>query len=417
MMAKRLRLVALAFVGMDYEVLAPPGFAGEQRHVDAFRCAARMLLVTGVLVVLSGCAAMPLQRFKPVIAPPNTSCQRERIVFLADEPTTFHYVLPSAGPGARLLASNTFETYYTTIQTTVRAKLPPSLQQHKVTNAFLEFFIAVSGEAQLDAQIADGTLADSKQIEVEREAIRKHNAPRKLTHGQMKDFADKVFDLQLKPGVAALTGSAVDRKGLSAAEKKFLDTHPPLDTTFLAYFKAYYHGKFFDRMGTATSKPQISLTIPDSDIAAAETVLLEFLIDAMDPTPVMGDAAPGSVNTNTHFYPGNSTNAPTAYSSGLATYVQIPQDPTACGITTTNAWVLKLLANGASDQAAAVGGLIANTPGGISFGLGVFGKISIGDNQTLSVLVKTAASRVALRATLAGSYWTLRHVYFSVPEP
>jgi len=131
-----------------------------------------------------------------------------------------------------------------------------------------------------------------------------------------------------------------------------------------------------------------------------------------------GDSPSGSVDTNTTFYPGNSTEQPTAYSTNPAIYVQIPKDHNACGITTTNAWVLRDLANGASGQAAAVGGLVANTPGGISIGLGVLGKISIGDNQTLSVMVKTAASRVALRATLASSYcWTLRHVKFDVPEP
>jgi hypothetical protein len=99
-------------------------------------------------------------------------------------------------------------------------------------------------------------------------------------------------------------------------------------------------------------------------------------------------------------------------------YVEIPEGTsTACGITTTNVWVLRDLANGASDQAAAVGGLVANTPGGLSIGLGVIGEISIRDNQTLSVMVKTAASRVALRATLASSYFILRHVKFNVVEP
>jgi hypothetical protein len=71
---------------------------------------------------------------------------------------------------------------------------------------------------------------------------------------------------------------------------------------------------------------------------------------------------------------------------------------------------------GASGKATAVGGLVAKTPGGTSLGLGMLGKISIGDNQTLSVMVKTGASRIALRATLASSYWTLRNVKFDVSE-
>ena len=233
----------------------------------------------------------------------------------------------------------------------------------------------------------------------------------------MKGFADKLFDLQLKPDAASLTGYSVNQSALSAERAKSLSKRPPLDKTFIAYFEAYYKGNFVDRMGTQLDKPQISSTVPDSEIVAAETVLLEFLIDLVDRSPVMGNAAPESVIGGTIFYPGANTNQPTAYSTKLAPYVQIPTDGNACGITTTNVWVLRDLANGASGQAAAVGGLVANTPGGISVGLGVLGKISIGDNQTLGLMVKTAASRIALRATLASSYWILRNVKFDVPEP
>jgi hypothetical protein len=56
---------------------------------------------------------------------------------------------------------------------------------------------------------------------------------------------------------------------------------------------------------------------------------------------------------------------------------------------------------------------VANTPGGLSISLGVLGKISIGDNQTLSDLVKTAASDLALRASLLTTYMVLRHVQFT----
>ena len=73
--------------------------------------------------------------------------------------------------------------------------------------------------------------------------------------------------------------------------------------------------------------------------------------------------------------------------------------------------------NAASDQATVVGGLVTNTVGGISIGLGVLGKISIGDNQTLSDLAKTAASEVALRAALATSYLTLNNMKFDVAQP
>jgi hypothetical protein len=382
--------------------------------------AAAMLLVVGTAAVLSGCAAIPLNRLQPVVAPPSPTCTSSGgLGFLTseNEPAKFHYALPNGATDTIV----DFETYRTRVHTAVQAKLPSALKQHKVTTALTDFLLSVSAEAQLDAQIADGTVKASKATESQRSAIQKHSGPSKLTHGEMKDFADKLFDLQLKPGAAALTSSSVDQSGLSAKETKFATTNQP-DPTFIAYFQAYYKGQFIDRMGTKMAAPQISLTVPDTEITAAETVLLEFLMDTIDPTPVMGGDDPGSVTSSTIFYPGATANTPTVYAvthaANPAIYVKIPAgSATACGITTTNVWVLRDLANGASDQAAAVGGLIANTPGGLSLGLGVVGKLSIGDNQTLSVLVKTAASRVALRATLASSYFTLRHVKFNVTEP
>lgn len=123
---------------------------------------------------------------------------------------------------------------------------------------------------------------------------------------------------------------------------------------------------------------------------------------------------------STTYYPGNSANQPTALTTGMAEYVQIPSETDqdgkpsgACGITTQNVWLLQTLANGASDEASTVGGLVANTAGGLGVSLGVFGKISIGDNATLSDLVKAAASELALRSTLMVSYHTLRHAKFT----
>jgi hypothetical protein len=211
---------------------------------------------------------------------------------------------------------------------------------------------------------------------------------------------------------------------------------PGVQAYSFTYLKAYYDGKFYDRLSVAVSKPQLpnssnlvsslsNFSVPDSEIVAAETVLLEFLMDTIDPTPVMGDTKcpiPGTSATasctpdpndpkTTTYYPGKSSDQPTALTVGYAKYVQLPA--TGCGITTKNVWILQTLASGASDEAATVGGLVANTPGGLSIGLGIVGKISIGDNATPSDLVKTAASEVALRTTLLSSYFSLYRVNFT----
>jgi hypothetical protein len=403
--------------------------ANAQARCNDKICFPIKILLLAWPLAMAGCAAIPLKRLEPVVTP-SPPCTSERFKLPPGEPEGFHYSLPAAAiTGGRLQYISGdgphpgpyFEDYHQAVQQGVSAKIPPGLKQGsslKVVNALTEFFVAVSGGAQLDAQIADGTLNDNARIGIERTAIRKHGAPPKLTHGQIKAFSDKLFDLQLKPRPSDLTAASVHQPALSEEEAKSLSARPPLDQTFVKYFEAFYGGKFTDRMSTVLSKPKIATTIPDSEIVDAETVLLEFLVDAIDPTPVMGDSTEPPTVGSTKFYPGGTTDEPTAYSTGLAKYVQLPPgSKTACGITTQNVWVLRDLANGASGQAAAVGGLVANTPGGISLGLGVLGKISIGDNQTLSVLVKTAASRLALRATLASCYAILRHVEFNVSEP
>jgi hypothetical protein len=368
--------------------------------------AVRMLMVTGALAVLCGCTAMPLKRFKPVIAPPPGICKPGSTSLLAGEPPdTFHYVSPGKPNDPDIKPfPKTFEEYYGAVQKNVQKNMPTELADSKVTLAFMKYFTTVSGQAQLDAQISVGRLdkvKDSALIASEQKAIDRHRPPKKLTHGEMKDFADKLFDLQLKPGATELT-------------------KPDKRAMLVAYFQAYYKGTFVDRMGTTEDKPKIGTTIPDAEITAAETVLLELLIDSIDPTPILGGDPPSSVNPgSTNFYPGGTTAVPTSYSFNPAKYVQIPAgSEDACGITQQNIWVLRDIVNGASNQAGAVGGLVVDTWGGATAGIAVLNlKFSVGDNQTLSVMVTTAASRLALRLALASGYKTLQYVRFNVPEP
>jgi hypothetical protein len=395
------------------------------------------VVVASAVLVLTGCTLLPMRNLRPVIAPPiGGACTTTTRALLANEVGVgFQYILPhDANTRSPERAVTDFEAYNAAIQTRVASKLPPALAQHRVTKAFSEFLTSVSAEAQLDAQVSDGTLnltntTDTNKLASERALIQKHKVTANLKHSELKNFAKILFDSQLKHGPADFTDAGANLATLGPESKAALASRPRFDASLVAYLKAYYDGKFYDRMGTAVTKPQIpsasqtvnqlisstpiNFSVPDSEIVAAETVLLEFLIDCIDPTPVMGDK--DNHPSGTTYYPGGSSNEPTALATGLADYVTLPQD--GCGVTLKNVWVLKDLANAASDQAAAVGGLVVNTPGGISLGLGIVGKISIGDNQTLSDLVKTAASDLALRATLATSYFTLRHVTFNPVQP
>ena len=366
-------------------------------------------------------------------------------------PSQFGYLLPDgddfeSGKTIHATKLANFNAYDKAVTARVSDKLGPELAEDPVVKAFTAAVESVSAEAQLDAQIAD-TTARGVNVQKEFEDIRKKAAPAKLNHIQLKHFSNKIYEIQLKHTATEYIPNAVPNKavvaaatsGRSSLTQTASTTRPKFDQALVAYLKAYYDNKFYDRMGTLISKPQLpdssnllaslsNFSVPDSEITAAESVMLEFLVDTVDPTPVLGNTqcpiptttanptcqpASGDPSTTT-YYPGNSSNQPTALTVGLAKYVEIPAQ--GCGFTTKNVWVLQTLANGASDEAGTVSGLVANTAGGLGVSLGVFGKISIGDNATLSDLVKTGASELGLRTTLLASYFSLYHLNFTPYE-
>jgi hypothetical protein len=391
----------------------------------------RGVVIAALLLMLSGCAAIPVRRLEPAsLAASANSCTNNPALRIAisrsDNGTQkFAFLVPpsvAALPESIDLpkransksvpkTAGSYAEYRSQVEKS-KVYLPEQIRDDVVTNAFVGMMTKISASAQVDAAVSLGILSQEEGTS-QQEIIRKAPVATKLTHRQLKSFADKFFDYQLRPSLANVDTSVVVENG----QLKKSDKSSGKINTFATYFKAYYEGKFVSRLGQTISKPDISLTIPDSEIAAAETVLLEFLIDLVDATPVLGnDDDPDKATT---FYPGGS-NKPTALTTEpkLARYQKI-RDPGAgvCGVTTANIQYLVDLANGASDRAATIGGLVANTPGGLSIGLGVLGKISIGDNQTLSTLAKTAASELAARATFTASYFALEHVKIPVNPP
>lgn len=405
----------------------------------------RLHLISATLLCLSGCTLVKVSSLKPAIAPltANSTCGDTSLASiealepgssnLSTKSSVILYDLPrSAQDGhasKQMYASQEnaygYANYSKRIETNISQKIPTELATHRVTVVFRKLLTSTAAEAQLSAQLSEKSATKNQAlIQAEKAAIEKDIVTPNLKQSELKDFAKKLFATQMRHGAADAISQPPNVEFLTKASGLDTSTRPPLNNALLAYLRAYYDGKFYDRFGTAISKPQslskaaespfpLAFSVPDSEIVAAETVLLEFLIDTIDGVPVMGNTnEPGD---KTIYYPGGTANQPTALATKFVSYVPLPED--GCGITQKNVWLLKMLANSASDQAAAVGGLVANTPGGISLGLGVVGKISIGDNQTLSDMVKAAISEVALRATLTASYYSLRHVQFDIPQP
>jgi hypothetical protein len=307
-----------------------------------------------------------------------------------------------------------FSTYAEQVMGAAETYLPVAVRDDDVALGFVRIMIKASAKAQISAmkaivatQAYDGASAQNKKILEQESAIESYSVPDRLTHDQLKKFADKLFDYNLdfylgSPKAESINGSA-----------------------FGKYFNEYYKGAFVDRFGQTIKKPELSMTVPNAEIAAALTFLMEYLTDLVDPTPILGDTVQESASTK--YYPGAGINPgpgakkPTARLAQLVRYEYIKDQ--GCGVTTKNAYLLAVLANAASDRAAALSGLIAETPGGFGVSLGIFGKLSIGDNQTLATIVKAAASKLASRLAYATAYWALSTLaetddaskYFNLP--
>jgi hypothetical protein len=383
------------------------GFATANRTTVLSRSAA-LLLSSAALI---GCSAISINDIKPLIEKAQGQCDAPKRILQASD--GFHFVLPHAAASGRLTRgeytvsapaeARTFADFEAQAQST-RLLLPEALNEDPVTDAIFRLMIKTSAQAQVEAAKAAGVTIPA---EVEAQ-VAAYALPKRLRHSELTAFAKRLLRAQLAPVIVAPDPTRTARD--------------PYKNAFAAYFTAYYEGTFVDRFGKSITKPQLAQTIagiegtplgtpitfaiPDADIASAFTVLLEYTIDLIDATPVLGDTAQAAAGTK--YYPGGLTAKPTALAANLAHYAQVSSS--GCGVTAGNTKILADVAAAAGDKASALSGLESQSVGGFGMSLGVFGKISVGDNQTLGTIVKTTASRVAMRAAYAAAYWALQSI-------
>lgn len=269
--------------------------------------------------------------------------------------------------------------------------MPQELINDKVFQALTQAAQAAASQAQRDISLRAALPAALSVSPTE--------SPGGLSNGDFKKFAETLRHSMVSAPLAY--GSDHTLAG-TPPKNMTTESRPPFSKAFVFYFSQYYKGKFVDRMGNKLAKPTLSRTIGNTDIAGAVEVMWELILDYKFSTPIWKDA-------NSHYYPGNSSDAPTALDAGLVTAITMldPKDSEHCGITPLKAEAIEYLANTASDSASSLGGLVGGSFGGLHFGLGVMGKVSIGDNQTLQTLVKTSLARTASRAAEEASYRAL----------
>jgi hypothetical protein len=382
----------------------------------------RVLAGITVVSALSGCTAINFANMLEPVPKVAGSCKSQGNTVLSltlpsdgnrwvlDESKPFAYILPPAavasvnGTSIQSLTPTvtspgywrtqpktpvtTFEVFKEKIETASDQRIPEAVRSTSVYIAFRSNMIKSLAEAQTDM----GVQAGVKMADTEAAKVRSYSPDSTVSLGDAKVFVKILAETQLRP--------TIRNPQVSDASEN--------DNIFAEYFSTYYSGKFVDRFGQTIAKPSLklpsltdssksidlSLTVSDADIASALTVLVEYLADLLDSTPVLGSSDPGKVTTSgpsaTTFYPGATTSVPTAYVLKTADYKKVS---TGCGVTADNAKILGFIAKAAGDEAQLVNGLVAQSAGGLGVSLGVFGKISIGDNQTLGTLIKTFASR------------------------
>lgn len=406
--------------------------------------------VLGIVVGLSGCTAIDLSKLEVRDFADIKSCKddrgralgverRSQEMALRSSEVEIGFLMPKSpsAPSARARAepeAATFQVYDAATTTALNYSLPPSLQNDAVIESIRRIMVKTSAAAQIHNARMDGVRVSSAQIN----EVQSYPTNNNISLSQLKAFADKVSASMLRPTIRPQGAPLVNLRGAVVEEG---DKESSSKRDFAGYFVAYYSGEFVDRLGQKIERPKfdvsfpIALVIPNADIAAAVSVIVEFIVDLVDPTPVLGNAETASaVTKETKFYPGGTANMPTAFAMGFANYKEIlPKEPdeaeraaltrrpagrktdeppkyATCGLTQENSKVLSAISNSAADNAALVSGLVSETAGGLELGLGVMGKISIGDNQTLATIVKTAASRLGGRIGLASAYWTITAV-------
>jgi hypothetical protein len=174
----------------------------------------------------------------------------------------------------------------------------------------------------------------------------------------------------------------------------------------LQYFYKYYRGSFTPYMGATLATPTLSssssastaYTVSDTEIVNAVSVFVEFLLDDIFHSPIWTVTSKGKST----YYPSGSATAPTALTlNNLQSLGTLSSGLSGCGMNIPKANFVRILANAFSDAATTDAGLVVKSAGGIEVGLGILGKVSIGDNKTLTDLVQMAVSEVIARLTVA----------------
>jgi hypothetical protein len=266
------------------------------------------------------------------------------------------------------------ETQITQAISKVHSVLPSELKGDPVVNTVLAHaqYVTANSRAAAKSLLKSGTVTPTAVVP---------KPANTLTHLDIDRFSKVI-------------SSQVLRRTPATANASDPNNTDPFWQKLRAYYIAYYDGKFNTFFGDNLAKPTASLTISDNEILQAATVFVELLMDeALGAQIWIGP-------DNKTYYPGGNTNKPTSLTVNNITPPSIKAGPEGCGMNVAKANAMRYLELSFSKAASTETALAIKSAGSIEIGLGIVGKLNIGDNNLLSSLVTGIVSEIVGRLTV-----------------
>jgi hypothetical protein len=244
-----------------------------------------------------------------------------------------------------------------------------------------------------------------------------------LNANTLKNFGERIHE--------RFFSHDLDREGMRADLASTKAHVEEFNQVLVAYVSAYVDGKYVDRFGNTLPTPAISRTVGNTEIAGVLSVMIDAVADYVVRSPVWTDP------TGKIYYPAAFNAAapdltkdpkamplkPTVVDIKVKTRDQggddgtplikpLPLVASGCGIDEAKAQAIEYLGQTAALKASMVGGISGGSFGGFGVSFGAFGKVSVGDNQTVQVVIKTVLAKVAERVAADAAYRLL----YKVPD-
>ena len=339
------------------------------------RTAIKALLFSCTGFLTTGCTIFQLDSLVPAAAISETQ-----------DPL---YTITMCHPTSKLTPSALADRHMAKIRSihnradTIQASLPPQLASDPVFNSMVANIKYISTTSLVKAR---QKLSGTNEITPEDASyLAKAPKPPPISHTDIPSFLHNISSLALRN--TANPASAGD----SYNQQLFWSKADQ-------YYKAYFAGNFVTYFMQQLPKPTLSATITDAEIDNAALVFIEFVFDEiLQPTFWYGKDG--------KYYPaGVALKIPPTYltvNNILPGSLEvIGQGPTGCGMNYVKANTLNYLAQQFATAATAETSLTVKSAGGLEVGLGILGKLSLGDNSTLTSLLNMVVTDVVKRLTV-----------------